>query len=207
MLYNPLTGKRDKTIHPNWAHTVLKLSNFKLGQCFFGESQFLNDSKPVAIVEAAKTAAIMTPIEPRYTWIATGGANGLTFDKCTILKGKNIVLYPDLGKFTDWTERAKDLKNELSLDIRVSDLLEKYVSTLPQDEKNAHTQSGFDVADYAIKYDWYGDSRKKELKTLPLSKDEQMLQNMVKSQPLVKNLIESLGLVNGKTLRPFQSIN
>ncbi len=206
MLYNPMTGKRNKEIVPNWVHTVLKLPNFHLAQCFFGESQLLNDSKIVAIVEAAKTAAIMTPIEPRYTWIATGGATQLKTAKCEILKGKNIVLYPDLGKFEEWTAKANELKNVLGLAIRVSDMLENYVSTLPEIEKDEHIKSGFDIADYAIKFDWYAETRKKEAKTLPLSKDEQILQSMIKRQPLVKNLIASLGLVNVKTMKPFQNI-
>ena len=206
MLYNPITGNRNKDIKPNWVHTFLKLQNFHLVQCFYGESQLLNDSKTVAIVEAPKTAAIMTPIEPRYTWIATGGATQLKAAKCEILKGKKIVLYPDLGKFDEWTLKAKELKNDLGLDIRVSDFLESYVSKMAEDEKNEHIKNGFDIADYAIKFDWYGETRKENAKTLPLSKDEQILQSMIHRQPLVKNLILSLGLVNSKTMKPYQNI-
>jgi Domain of unknown function (DUF6371) len=214
ILYNPLTGKRNKDIRPNWTHSVLELQGFNLEQCFYGEYQLAYESKPVAIVEAAKTAAIMTAIEPRYTWIATGGAANLKTEKCKVLQGKNIVLYPDLGQnpntgrtyFEEWTKRAKDIKQDLGLNVRVSDLLEKYVSQLPENEKDTHINSGFDIADYAIKFDWYGEARKQPTKTLPLSKDEQILQSMVKAQPLVKNLIAGLGLVNVKTMRPFASI-
>ena len=206
IVYNPMTGKRNKDIAPNWVHKAMKLTDFNLSQCFFGESQLLNDSKPVAVAEAAKTAAIMTAIEPRYTWIATGGATGLTIEKCKALKGKNVILYPDLGKFEEWTTKANDFKKTQCLNIRVSDLIEKYVSTLPGPNRDEHVKNGFDIADYAIKYNWYSDAKKEKAPTLPLSIDEQILQNMLKSQPLVKNLIESLGLVNGKTLRPFQSV-
>ena len=123
------------------------------------------------------------------------------------------MLYPDLGLnpktgktfFEDWTAKAKEFKQDLGLDIRVSDFLEKYISSLPQPERQEHIKGGFDIADYAIKFDWYNETQKPKPKTLPLSKDEQILQSMVKTQPLVKNLIASLGLVNAKTMKPFQN--
>ncbi len=39
MLYSPVTGKRSKEAyhHPNWVHNVLKLPEFNLQQCLFGE--------------------------------------------------------------------------------------------------------------------------------------------------------------------------
>lgn len=214
MLYNPTTGKRNQDLNPTWIHSVLRLPNFQLTQCFFGEQQLVNDSKIVAIVEAAKTAAIMTVIEPRYTWIATGGATQLKTEKCEILKGRSIVLYPDLGiekrtnksYFEMWTNRAEELKQDLNLEIRVSDILEKFVATLPDDEKAEHIKNGFDIADYAIKLDWFNRKRKQKVKTLPLSKDEQIIQNMVKAQPLIKELITRLSLVNAQTGKPFQNI-
>lgn len=206
MLYNPTTGKRNRAINPYWTHVALKLKNFNLVQCFYGESQLINDSKPVAIVEAAKTAVLMTPIEPRYTWLATGGADGLTVKKCEILKGKHIVLYPDLGKFEQWTQRADELKKRLNLDIRVSTFLENYVSILPEKDRLDHIKQGLDIADYALKFNWYDDVKRQKPKLLPLSIDEQILQNMVKKQPLIKNLIACLGLVNAKTVSPFQSV-
>jgi hypothetical protein len=206
MLYDATTGKRDRFTNPNWTHVLLKLEAFNLVQCFFGESQLTNDSKPVAIVEAAKTAAIMSPIEPRYTWIATGGANGLTDRKSQVLKGKHVVLYPDLGKFDQWTERADKLKKRLNLDIRVSTFLENYVSTLPENDRLEHVKQGLDIADYALKFDWYNQAKEPKPKTGPLSIDEQILQNMLSKQPLIKDFINCLGLVNAKTIRPFQSI-
>ena len=207
MLYNPTTGKRNRAINPYWTHVALKLENFNLVQCFYGESQLMNDSKPVAIVEAAKTAALMTPIEPRYTWLATGGKDGLKDDKkCAVLKGKHVVLYPDLGQFEKWTQRAEELKKYLKLDVTVSDILENYVSELSEDEAEKDRKDGLDIADYALKFNWYCHVKRPTPKLLPLSIDEQILQNMLTKQPLIKNLIASLGLVNAKTVRPFQSV-
>jgi hypothetical protein len=205
--YDPSTGKRDKTRFINWAHHVLKLTDFQLIQCFSGEHQLTTENKPIAIVEAAKTAAIMTPIEPRYTWLATNGANGLTVEKCKVLEGRNVVLYPDLGKFEQWQSEAKKIANQLKINIKISDLLEDYVSKLPETERNDHIKSGLDIADYALKFDWYGAVLKaKQPKTLPISNDERTLQNMIQKQPLVKDMISRFGLVNAKTMRPFQSV-
>jgi hypothetical protein len=211
MIYNSTTGKRNRDVNPDWTHDILKRRkvldpNFNMVQCFFGESQLSNDSKPVAIVEAAKTAAIMTPIEPRYTWIATGGKDGLTEKKAEVLKGKHVVLYPDLGKFGEWSLIAEKLKKRLNLDITVSNLLEKYVLTLPENEAAKDLKEGLDIADYALKFDWFNQAKEPKPKTGPLSIDEQILQNMVKKQPLIKDFINCLGLVNAKTIRPFQSI-
>ena len=174
MLYNPTTGKRNRAKTPTWTHAVLKLQGFNLVQCFFGEHQLARENKPVAIVEAPKTAAIMTPIEPRYTWLATGGAEGLTVKKCEILTGKHIVLYPDLGKFEQWTQRADALKKRLNLDIIVSDILEKYVSELPEHQAEKDQKDGLDIADYALKFNWYNAVKRRNPTLLPLSIDEQI---------------------------------
>ena len=50
--YNPSNGKRIKN-NTNWVHSVLKISNFNLKQCLFGEhllNQFPN--KTIGIVES-----------------------------------------------------------------------------------------------------------------------------------------------------------
>ena len=207
IFYNPTTGKRDQDINISWAHKLLQLLNFNLKQCFFGEWQLSTENKTVAIVEAAKTAAIMTPIEPRYTWLGAGGANGLTVEKCKVLHGFKIVLYPDLGKFEQWKQQAKELKATLNLDITVSELLENYVSKLPTDKAASDIKAGYDIADYYLQYDFYNEIKlEQQPKTLPPSKAEQVLQSMIQKQPLLKNLIHTLSMVNSKTMQPFQSI-
>ena len=208
IFYNPITGKRKKEMQINWIHSLLKLPNFNLKQCFFGEYQLRTDkNKTVAIVEAAKTAAIMTPIEPRYTWIATGGANGLTLEKCKVLQGFKIVSYPDLGKFESWLEIAAELKIKLKLDITVSDFLENYVSKLEAEQEAEQRKDGLDIADYAIKFNWYAQMKQQQIaQILPPSKAEQTVQAMQVKNPLLKKLISALNLVNAKTMQPLQSI-
>lgn len=74
MQYNSQTGWRLRTGYGgiNWVHHKLKKSNpsfsdFNLCQCYFGEHLLrLYPDKPVAIVEAEKTALIASMIFPAY---------------------------------------------------------------------------------------------------------------------------------------------
>ena len=122
MLYDTGTCKRVKTDNLNkidWVHTELKKKNnvdFNLEQCFFGE-HLLNDLlKDVCIVESEKTAIICSIVYPDKIWIATGGAYNFTFDKCKVLKGRNVLVFPDLDNFDKWslkvnTKEFKELAN------------------------------------------------------------------------------------------------
>ncbi len=67
----------------------------------------------VAIVESEKSAIIASIIMPELIWLAAGGIQGLSIEKCKVLKGRNVILYPDFGAYEKWTEKAKIL-NSLS---------------------------------------------------------------------------------------------
>lgn len=55
-----------------------------------------------------------------------------------------MVLYADLGKcFELWTEKAKEIRPNLSLNISVSSFLKNHVN-------EADWKEGFDIADYFI---------------------------------------------------------
>ena len=145
MLYHSPTGKRVKQpySHIAWVHSILKYHSFKLQQCFFGEHLLkTNLLKPVAIVESEKTAVIASVHLPEFIWLATGSLSSLTKEKCAVLKGRRVVLFPDANGFKMLSENA----NELSVitPITVSDMLEK--NTTPVEKAN-----GFDLADYLIK--------------------------------------------------------
>ena len=61
MLYDAETGKRIKQPfnHVTWVHSLLKLPDYNLRQCFFGEHLLpMNRDKPVAIVESEITAIV-----------------------------------------------------------------------------------------------------------------------------------------------------
>lgn len=143
ILYNPTTGKRVKD-RTNWAHSVLKLPDYALKQCFFGEHLLNGNTKPVAIVESEKTAVIASVYLPRFIWLATGGKQGLNPEKCSVLKGRAVTLWPDLNCFNDWENKVKELSHIAK--FNVSDLLEVKAT-------EAEKVSGLDLADYLIKFD------------------------------------------------------
>lgn len=151
MQYNPRTGKRIKNRSGaiNWVHNKLKYNNpdyanFNLCQCYFGEHLLrLNPDKPVAIVEAEKTAIITSMIIPQYNWLATGNLNGLNIEKSRVLENRDIVLYPDAGCYEKWRKKMQQIKNEIFCHITISNLIEIH-ATLKQKE------AGYDLADYII---------------------------------------------------------
>ncbi|MBC7749069.1 MAG: hypothetical protein H7Z76_10930, partial [Methylotenera sp.] len=100
--------KRDKSINPNWVHSKLKLENFNLFQCLFGE-HLLTDNKTVAVVESAKSAIIASVYFAQLTWLSCEGKEGLNLDKLKVLKGKNVILFPDLNGFDKWLEKSKQM--------------------------------------------------------------------------------------------------
>ena len=146
MLYNPDTGKRVKEPfdHITWVHSVLKLVDYNLKQCFFGEHLLIDyPYKPVAIVESEKTAIIASVYLPQFVWLACGSLTNLNAARCQVLRGRHVVLYPDLNCFEKWSSKGK----ELSFITRfvISDLLELRASETDK-------LKGLDVADYLVRY-------------------------------------------------------
>ena len=147
MLYSPTTGKRVKEPfnHINWVHKALKQPEFELKQCLFGEHLLIDKTKPVAIVESEKTAVIASVYLPQFIWVAVGSLTNLNAEKCSILKGRTVTLFPDLNGFDKWSSKAKELSH-LAI-FTVSDLLERKAT-------EAERKQGFDLADYLIKFDF-----------------------------------------------------
>lgn len=151
MQYNPLTGKRIK--HQSgaidWVHNKLKQQavlrqSFNLKQCFFGEHLLsLYPSAHVAIVESEKTAIIATIMRPDIIWLAAGSLNGFSLEKCTVLKHRKIIVYPDLGAFNAWSVKALDMHSKLNLTIQISSILEDVATQVQKD-------LGWDIGDYLI---------------------------------------------------------
>lgn len=77
-------------------------------QCFFGEHLLSkNPTKSVAIVESEKSALIAAHYMPDFIWLATGGMHGcFKADVISILKGRSIMLCPDLGAKEVWLDIA-----------------------------------------------------------------------------------------------------
>lgn len=138
MQYNADTGKRLKENGIAWVHTVY--DKYNLEQCLFGAHLLASNLKaPIAIVESEKTAVIASIVYPGYVWLATGGKSNLNAEKLAPLKGRQVVLFPDLGSYNDWLRRANEIDNS----ILVSDQLEKVAD-------EADKVNGLDLADYLI---------------------------------------------------------
>jgi hypothetical protein len=118
--------------------------------CLFGLLQLRKEDshKPIALVEAPKTAILMTVLQPQYIWLATGSLSQFTEDRMQIIKDRRVVCYPDLGEqreggktpYMRWYEKALEL-NMKGYQIKVSDLLENRCS-------HADREKGKDIADY-----------------------------------------------------------
>jgi len=151
MQYNPDTGRRLK--HESgaidWVHNKLKKigtlpEDFNLQQCFFGEHLLkLYPEKTVAIVESEKSAIIASAIVSDSVWLSTGQLNGLSIEKAKVLKGRNVILLPDLSGYDKWCIKADEIKLFVECEIKVSTILEDIVT-------EAQRSKGLDIADYKI---------------------------------------------------------
>ena len=174
MLYDSTTGHRIKEPHAyvGWAHSELRLTNFHLRQCLFGE-HLLNtsDTAPVMLVESEKTSIIMSHFIPDYIWLATGGKNGcFSQDVMQVLRDRNVTFVPDLGATDQWKEKAHMLSG-ICKSVTVSDMLEQ-IATEEQ------RSQGLDIADFFL----FSPTKR------------QMLQLMIEKNPAVQLLIDELGL-------------
>lgn len=149
MQYNPRTGKRikHKSGAINWVHNKLKQAkqlpaDFNLRQCFFGEHLLtIYPTATVAIVESEKTAIIAAMLLPEYCWLAAGSLNGLSIEKCAVLKSHSVILFPDHGAYEKWSTKAKEIEQYINVFFSVSSLLQN---------TTIHTINGLDIADFLI---------------------------------------------------------
>ena len=113
--YNTKTGKRNKAQYSNsWFHAYKPIKK-DLGitdkikkkiNCFFGENLVANNNKPVVIVEAEKTAIILSMLFENIVFIASGGLGKLKTLDYKFLLNRDVSLYPDNGA-KEWHEIGK----------------------------------------------------------------------------------------------------
>lgn len=142
MLYNAETGRRVKEPGNMIAgvHWLLRMPDQKPASCLFGLHLVATDrSRPVAVVESEKSAIIGAGFAPEFIWTATGGSGTLNREILAPIRGRRMVLFPDLGGFDKWQEKVGKLPG-----VRVSDVIEQRAS----DEDRAE---GLDVADYLLR--------------------------------------------------------
>jgi hypothetical protein len=147
----------------NWYHTILKthleknheslpnwlpayLEQHGKASCMFGEHLLsVRPNDPVAVVEAPKTAIIASMFYPEYVWVAVGAKSYLNTTRCAALKNRDVALFPDLGGFEEWTQRATNfygLVKTIYLDTTLEDLATEEM------RKNKE-----DFADYLVRCD------------------------------------------------------
>ena len=171
--YNAETGHRVKEPQAfvSWAHSELKLQDFHLKQCLYGEHLLKNSSSPVMLVESEKTAVVMSHFIPDYIWLATGGKNGcFNSEAMQVLKGREVTLIPDLGATEQWKEKSA-LLSGICKRVVVSNVLE---CTSDEEQRS----QGLDIADFFL----YSPSKR------------QILHQMIQRNPALQLLIDELDL-------------
>lgn len=101
------------------------------------------DCKSVCVVEAEKTAFILSEIYPQYIWLAAGGLGELQVDKFRPLRGRKVILFPDTDPdgtaFRRWYDIAREVMAspfwEGSPPIRVSPILELHATPAQKSAK------------------------------------------------------------------------
>ena len=174
MLYDAITGKRVKHPQPHvcWVHTEMRLKDYHLRQCFFGEHLLsLYPDWKVFVVESEKTAVIASHFMPDVLWVATGGKNGCFNERAiSSLAGRDVVLMPDLGASQEWQARLPMLY-KVCRSVSVNDILE----TMATDEQRSQ---GLDIADFLL------------MEATP----QMILQKMIDRNPALQTLIDELRL-------------
>ncbi|SEA92220.1 hypothetical protein SAMN04487851_1237 [Prevotella sp. tc2-28] len=161
MYYQP-DCHRDKQHHPTWVSALLQqryqwVDRPKASHCLFGlhlvESgerlEVRGEWSVYCVVEAEKTAVIMSEWYPQYVWLATGGLGEVQAEKFRPLRGHRLILFPDTdpeGKaYQRWYEAARQVEQQLwwegSPPIYVSPLLELHATV-------AQKQRKIDIVDY-----------------------------------------------------------
>ena len=85
--------------------------------------------KSVCVVEAEKTAVIMSEVYPQFVWMAAGGLSALSAEKLRPLRDHKVVLFPDTDPdgttYACWKAIAKEASRSFLSPVYVSPLLER----------------------------------------------------------------------------------
>jgi len=94
-----------------------------------GQCSMVNGQYTIAVVEAEKTAVILSEVYPEYLWLAAGGLYELTAVKLFPLRGHRIILFPDTDAdgmaFSTWYRVTIEAQRLLGQTIHLSPLLEQ----------------------------------------------------------------------------------
>ena len=93
-------------------------------------------SSVACVVEAEKSAVILSELYPQYIWLAAGGMNEVQVSKFLPLRHYRVILFPDTDlegrAFSTWYDAAQQVMRSFFWPphnpIRVSPLLELHAS-------------------------------------------------------------------------------
>lgn len=149
---------RIKSINPTWVHSLLGMKDetkYNWVKFWFGEHLLAqHPARKVAIVESEKTAIVASIYlsELGLVWLASCGKDGLNNrDKWAVLKGREVVLYPDLSPPDDkgstpyeyWTNIAAEMQ-KCGLNVHVNSYLETRADEFERAQK-------WDLADFLLR--------------------------------------------------------
>ena len=117
-------------------HLGIPQDAFQSTHVFFGTHLLMDDGKGVAIVEAEKSAVILSEIYPQYIWLAAGGMFELQASKFLPLRHHRVILFPDTDPegraFRVWYDAAQQVMRSFfwprDNPIRVSPILELHAT-------------------------------------------------------------------------------
>ena len=136
LMYYRADCHRDKARHPDWVSSRLKKHygcqhlDIPTAHCLFGQHLLRGAAAttPVAVVEAEKTAVILSELFPGYLWMATGGLKELSPEKLFALHRHPVVLFPDTDEchasFKLWYDISMIARRDYGVRCFVSPLLE-----------------------------------------------------------------------------------
>ncbi|MBK7694747.1 MAG: hypothetical protein IPI30_10620 [Saprospiraceae bacterium] len=180
MDYNPTTGKRIATKNgdsQNRCHFIGKaiLHNLEANTdlCFYGEHLLKGNKKLVRIFESEAAATYAAPFYPDSICIATGGKNGCMWtekNKCRILLGRKVILYPDIDAHDIWEQKAETLRG-YGISVQVSQLIKNNALRFAQQNRIDYSEivkCKYDLRDI-LKHKKLSDFLKPETTDLPPS--------------------------------------
>ena len=99
--------------------------------------------RAVAVVEAEKSAVILSEHFPEYLWMATGGLGEVQAEKFRPLRGRKVIFFPDTDPdgtaYRRWYEAAQEVQRQLwwedSPPIYVSPILEERATAEQKERK------------------------------------------------------------------------
>lgn len=154
------TGHRNGKM--NWRHCSLPdAKNYNLRQCYFGTHLLKSDSE-VWLFESEKTALIVSAWlrhtnQSGIIPLATGGCGNLNpksehlsdpWHALQALRGRVVRLFPDKGKYEEWSERASHLQR-FCKSITIDTTLETdYITPTRQ---HIASNTGDDLADLILR--------------------------------------------------------